>query len=113
MSQLNRIFSALADPTRRDILARMTKTDLTVQEIAARYPISLPAISKHLNVLEHAGLVIREKDGRLRHCRLIAGPLKEASDWLSTYRVFWNQQLDSLEKYLKEAKDNEKENDDD
>jgi len=113
MNQLNRIFSALADPTRRDILARMTKSDLTVQEIASRYPISLPAISKHLTVLENAGLVIREKDGRLRHCHLIAGPLKDASDWLATYRIFWNQQLDSLEKYLNESKDKNKENDDD
>jgi DNA-binding transcriptional ArsR family regulator len=101
MEMLNRTFAALADSTRRDILRRLSHKDFTVNEIAEPYRISLPAISRHLRVLERAGLVIREKDGRIRHCKLIVGPMKEAADWIESYRIFWEGQLDSLEKFLK------------
>ena len=100
MDQLNEIFAALADSTRRDILRRLLRNELTVNELAEPYDISLPAVSRHLRVLEQAGLLIRQKDGRLRHCKLIAGPMKEAADWIGGYRKFWDGQLDSLEKFL-------------
>lgn len=100
MDMLNRTFAALADSTRRDILRRLSHKEFTVNEIAEPYRISLPAVSRHLRVLEQAGLLIREKDGRIRHCKLIAGPMKEAADWIERYRIFWEGQLDSLEKFL-------------
>ncbi len=99
-AQLDRTFSALADPTRRAILARLAEGDATVNELAEPFPISLQAVSKHLKVLERAGLISRGRDAQLRPSRLEAAPLGEAVDWLSTYRAFYDGRLDRLEKHL-------------
>jgi DNA-binding transcriptional ArsR family regulator len=100
--RLTRTFSALADPTRRAILARLATGEASVTELAEPFDMSLPAISKHLKVLEHAGLITRGREAQWRPCRLDADPLKGASDWLEHYRVFWEQSLDRLEDYLKD-----------
>ena len=97
---LDNIFSALSDPTRREILSRIAQSDLTVSDIAKPYTISLPAISKHLKILERTGLISRHKNGREIRFSLNPDPLKEASRYLSFYRQFWNEQFDSLEKFL-------------
>ena len=102
---LDATFSALADPTRRAILARLSQGEAKVTELAEPFDMSLPAVSKHLTVLERAGLLVRERDGRVRRCRIEAAPLQEASDWIETYRVFWENQLDSLARYLGENKE--------
>jgi DNA-binding transcriptional ArsR family regulator len=99
-TSLDRVFHALADPTRRHILSQLAGGDRTVSEVSNPLPMSMPAVTKHLNVLEEAGLLKRTKDGRLRHCRLQASPLMQASDWLDYYREFWNTKLDNLEEYL-------------
>lgn len=99
-TQLDRTFAALADPTRRAILAHLAKGDSSVGELAAPFDVSLPAISKHLRVLERAGLLAQSKDGRVRRCRLQAEPIKEAAAWAETYRVFWDEQLGALKTYL-------------
>lgn len=101
-SALDTTFAALADPTRRAILASLTAGERSVSELAEPHEMSLPAVMKHLHVLEHAGLVWQKKTGRVRRCSLSFEPLKEASDWLADYRKFWEAQFDSLEKYLKE-----------
>lgn len=101
--RLTATFSALADPTRRAILARLTLGETSVGELAEPFDMSLPAISKHLKVLERAGLIARGRDAQRRPCRLAAGPLHEVSDWVATYRRFWEQRLDRLEDYLNEA----------
>jgi DNA-binding transcriptional ArsR family regulator len=106
--QLSRTFSALADPTRRAILAQLASGESSVTELAAPFDMSLPAISKHLKVLEHAGLITRGRDAQWRPCRLHARPLKGAADWLEHYRIFWEQSLDRLEGYLKELQGKEK-----
>ncbi|MEN8180173.1 MAG: metalloregulator ArsR/SmtB family transcription factor [Pseudomonadota bacterium] len=98
--RLDSIFNALSDNTRRSILARLASGDALVTELAAPFSISLPAISKHLRVLEKAGLIRRDKDGRVRHCHLQAAPLQEAADWIEYYRQFWESRLDSLAGYL-------------
>ncbi|VAX01092.1 Transcriptional regulator, ArsR family [hydrothermal vent metagenome] len=98
--QLDRTFSALSDPTRRAILARLANGEAQVNDIAAPFGISLPAISKHLKVLEKANLIVRHKDGRLRRCHLTAGPLESAAEWIHFYHQFWGTQLDSLASYL-------------
>ena len=98
--ELDATFGALADATRRGILERLAGGESSVTKLAEPFNISLPAISKHLRVLERAGLLSQEKDGRVRRCRLDAGPMKEASDWISRYQRFWEQQLDSLASYL-------------
>lgn len=98
--ELDATFGALADSTRRGILEQLSDSDSSVTKLAEPYDISLPAISKHLRVLERAGLLSQEKDGRVRRCRLDAGPMKETSDWISRYQRFWEQQLDSLASYL-------------
>ena len=103
-SNLDVIFAALSDKTRREILSTLTGRPISVSEIASPFDMSLPAISKHLSVLEKAGLIIREKSGRVHYCRLIAGPMSEASDWLEFYRAFWTNQLDNLEEYLNSKK---------
>jgi DNA-binding transcriptional ArsR family regulator len=108
VDRLDRIFSALADPTRRAILARLASGDASVTDLAEPFAISLPAISKHLKVLERAGLVVRGRKAQWRPCRLEARPLKGASEWLEQYRVFWEQSLDRLEGYLKELQGKEK-----
>lgn len=100
--QLGLTFAALADPTRRAILERLAQGDLAVTELAEPFQVSLPAISKHLRVLERAGLVVQERRGRTRQCRLVAAPMKEAADWISRYRVYWERQLDVLADYLAE-----------
>src|SRR5215831_10267904 len=98
--RLSQTFSALADPTRRAILARLASGEASVSELAAPFAMSLPAISKHLKVLEHAGLITRSREAQWRPCRLEPRPLKNAADWLEHYRVFWEQSLDRLEGYL-------------
>ena len=97
---LDKTFAALSDPTRRAILARLAQGDTSVTELAEPFSVSLPAISKHLRVLERAGLLIQEKDGRVRRCRLVAGPLKEAAEWIVRYHEFWEAQFDALAEYL-------------
>ncbi len=100
---LNTTFAALADPTRRAILARLAQGSASVTELAAPFKISLPAISKHLRVLEQAGLLAREKEGRIHRCRLVVKPMKDAVEWLAHYERFWEQQFASLADYLEES----------
>ena len=97
---LNRTFAALADPTRRRILAHLARGDQCVTHLARPHSMSLPAVSKHLRVLESAGLVARSKDGRVHRCRLEAAPMKSAADWMAHYRQFWELRLDALELYV-------------
>jgi DNA-binding transcriptional ArsR family regulator len=105
---LTSTFAALADPTRRAILARLSSGEASVTELAAPFEMSLPAISKHLKVLERAGLITRGRDAQWRPCRLEPRPLKSAADWLEHYRVFWEESLDRLEGYLSELQGKEK-----
>jgi DNA-binding transcriptional ArsR family regulator len=101
---LDSTFAALSDATRRGILARLAQQGQTsVSELAAPYKMSLPAVSKHLRVLEHAGLISRQKDGRVHRCRLRAEPMKDAAAWIEHYRQFWEAQLDSLARYLEDS----------
>jgi DNA-binding transcriptional ArsR family regulator len=100
---LDRTFAALSDPTRRALLARLSeKNSLSVSELAAPLPMSLPAVMKHLNVLAEAGLVVRNKEGRIVSCKLRAEPMREANDWLNRYTRFWNERLDQLATFLEE-----------
>ena len=98
---LNATFAALADPTRRAILARLAGGEATVGEIAEPFDISLPAVSKHLKVLQRAGLIARGRTAQWRPCRLEAGPLKGAVDWLTHHRAFWDASFDRLDDYLR------------
>lgn len=98
---LSQLFGALADPTRRAILARLSKGEASVNELAAPFEITLPAVSKHLKVLERAGLIERTRDAQWRPCRLRAAPLKEAADWIDYYRQYWEESFDRLDAYLK------------
>lgn len=98
--QLSHTFAALADPTRRAILSRLTKGDATVSELAEPLPISVQAVSKHLKVLEHAGLITRARSAQLRPSRLRAAPLKDAVDWLGEYQRFWEAGFDRLDERL-------------
>ena len=100
MDHLSATFSALADPTRRAILARLALGETSVNEIAKPFAMSLPAVSKHLKVLEGAGLITRGRDAQWRPCKLDAGPLKDAANWIENYRKFWEASLDRLEDYL-------------
>src|SRR5277367_4006056 len=106
--RLDLTFAALADPTRRAILARLASGEISVTELAEPFAMSLPAISKHLKVLERAGLITRGREAQWRPCRLEAEPLKDAADWLEHYRVFWEQSLDRLETYLKDLQTKDK-----
>jgi len=106
--QLNLTFAALADPTRRAILARLTSGETTVMELAAPHDMSLPAISKHLRVLEHSGLIERARNAQWRPCRLKAAPMKQAVDWLEDYRRHWEASLDRLDDYLQQLQSKEK-----
>src|SRR5215475_9424539 len=99
-SPLDATFGALSDPTRRAILARLAQGEATVSELAAPFHVSLPAVSKHLRVLESAGLLHREIDGRIHRCRLAPEPMKDAARWIEHYRVFWENQFDALAKFL-------------
>lgn len=107
---LSSTFSALADPTRRAILARLAEGEKTVNELAEPFDISLPAVSKHLKVLERARLIERGRAAQWRPCRLHAEPLKDASAWLEEYRRFWEQSFDRLEAYLDELQGKQKAN---
>ncbi|HEY4140116.1 MAG TPA: metalloregulator ArsR/SmtB family transcription factor [Pseudolabrys sp.] len=99
--RLSATFSALADPTRRAILARLALGETSVSELARPFEMSMPAVSKHLKVLEHAGLISRSRDAQMRPCKIEAQALKQADDWLEEYRRLWEQRLDRLEDYLK------------
>lgn len=106
--QLSATFSALADPTRRAILARLSTGDASVTELAKPFDITLPGISKHLKVLERAGLIARSRHAQWRPCRLKPTRLKEVSDWVEQYRRLWDERLDRLEVYLNELQAQEK-----
>lgn len=97
---LDSTFAALANRTRRALLDQLSEGESTVTELAEPFEMSLPAVSKHLTVLEQAGLVVRRKDGRLRRCELAAAPMSAAAGWIETYRAFWEEQLDRLEDFL-------------
>jgi len=101
-------FMALADPTRRSILSMLAENDRTMTELAEPFDMSLPAVSKHVRILENAGLVVREKQGRIFRCSLDAGPMEEAANWLTRYKAFWEEQFDALEIYLKETQSKKK-----
>jgi DNA-binding transcriptional ArsR family regulator len=105
---LSTTLAALADPTRRAVLARLTLGDLSVTELAEPFEMSLPAVSKHLKVLERAGLIARGRDAQWRPCRLQASPLKDVADWVEHYRRFWEQSLDRLGDYLQELQSKER-----
>jgi DNA-binding transcriptional ArsR family regulator len=98
--QLDAVFGALADPTRRRILDRLTRGETTVGELAEPFAMSRPAISKHLDVLERAGLVHRIPDGRVNRCRLDGDPLRDTVEWMERYRAYWEGQLDAFKRYL-------------
>src|ERR1700719_2933532 len=104
---LSTTFAALADPTRRAILARLASGEASVTDLAEPFQMSMPGISKHLKVLERAGLIARGRDAQWRPCRLEAGPLKDVADWVEHYRNFWEQSLDRLDDYLHELKTQE------
>lgn len=108
--RLNQTFAALSDPTRRAILARLSKGQASVLELAEPFDMSLPAISKHLKVLERAGLVSRGREAQWRPCRLEAQPLKEASEWIDRYRELWEERFDRLDDYLHELQGKKKPN---
>jgi DNA-binding transcriptional ArsR family regulator len=105
---LSTTFAALADPTRRAILARLVTGERSVTELAEPFEMSLPAVSKHLRVLERAGLIARGREAQWRPCRLEAGPLKEVADWTERYRAIWEQRFDRLDIYLQQLKTKEK-----
>ena len=98
--KLDRVYGAIADPTRRAILAALAQGDLSVGDLVERFPISFNGVSKHVKVLERAGLVERTVDGRRHWLRLNAAPLRDATDWLEEYRTFWDERLEALEKVL-------------
>ena len=105
---LSTTYAALADPTRRAILARLAAGEATVGELAEPFAMSLPGVSKHLKVLERAGLVARGRKAQWRPCRLEAGPLKDAAQWLDHYRRFWDDSFDRLDAYLDELQSGER-----
>jgi DNA-binding transcriptional ArsR family regulator len=109
-ADLDATFAALADGTRRAILARLATGEASVTELAKPFDMSLPAISKHLKVLERAGLIARGRDAQWRPARLDAGPLKEVADWVDHYRKFWEESFDRLDEYLREIQKKEKDN---
>jgi len=105
---LSTTFAALADPTRRAILARLAQGKTSVSELAKPFEMSLPAVSKHLKVLERAGLIVRSREAQWRPCRIEAAPLREVADWVDRYRRIWEQRLDRLDAYLRELDSKEK-----
>ncbi|MBD2677657.1 MULTISPECIES: helix-turn-helix transcriptional regulator [Nostoc] len=109
--RLSLTFAALADPTRRAILAHLAKGEASVTELAQPFDMSLPAISKHLKVLERAGLIARSREAQWRPCRLEAQALKDVADWIEQYSQFWEQNLDRLDEYLQELQAEEKKSD--
>lgn len=106
--QLSATFSALADPTRRAILARLALGETSVTELAEPFEMSMPAVSKHLKVLERAGLIARGREAQWRPCRLDAEPLRDAASWIEEYRRFWEESLDRLDEYLRQIKEGRK-----
>jgi DNA-binding transcriptional ArsR family regulator len=105
---LSATLAALADPTRRAILSRLASGERSVTELAAPFEMSLPAVTKHLKVLERAGLITRSRQAQWRPCRLKPQPLKDVADWVENYRQFWEQSLDRLEDYLRDIQAQEK-----
>ena len=105
--RLTAIFGALADPTRRAILARLKEGEASVNALAAPFDISLPAISRHLKVLEHAGLIVRGREAQWRPCRLDSDPIKEVAEWAGGFREFWEQSFEKLDELLSELQDEE------
>ena len=108
---LTEVFTALADPTRRAILSRLAKGEAMVTELAEPFKLSLPGVSKHLKVLQKAGLITQSRKAQWRPCRLEAGRLKEAADWVNDYRRFWEESFDRLDEYLKEVQKKEAKHD--
>ena len=108
VDQLSKTFAALADPTRRAILGRLTKGESSVSDLAKPFKMTMPAVSKHLKVLERAGLIERGREAQWRPCRLKAKPLREVSDWVEQYRKHWEERLDRLEEYLQELQAKER-----
>ena len=104
VDRLSTTLAALADPTRRAILARLARGETAVGELARPFDMTLPAISKHLKVLERAGLIARGREAQRRPCRLQAAPLREVSEWVTSYRQFWDERFDRLEAYLQKAR---------
>src|SRR6478735_4218646 len=109
--ELSVTFAALADPTRREILARLSNGELNVNELAAPFPISLQAVSKHLKVLEHAGLISRGRNAQYRPCRLESEPLDNAIDWIDRHRKTWDARFDRLDEHLRDIQRTQKEHD--
>ncbi|MGH3879139.1 MAG: ArsR/SmtB family transcription factor [Actinophytocola sp.] len=109
VDQLSTTFAALADPTRRAILARLTTGEATVTELAEPFAMSLPAVSKHLKVLERAGLIARGREAQWRPCRLDPAPLRDANEWLETYRQFWEESFDRLAEHLRRLRGEQEE----
>ncbi len=109
--QLSTIFAALADPTRRAILARLTQGEASVKQLAEPFAISPPAVTKHLKVLQRAGLITQGRQAQWRPCRLEAAPLKDVADWLEDYRRFWDQSFERLDQYLIELQAKEQQRD--
>ena len=105
--RLDRVYSALSDATRRLIFEQLATQEMSVSELAAPFEVSLPAISRHLRVLEAAGLLAREKQGRIIRCRRLAAPLQSAGEWIVSYRTFWESRFDALERYLREERKEE------
>ncbi len=103
--QLDAVFAALSDPTRRRIIARLSRGTASVGELAEPFEMSLPAVSKHLSVLERAGLIRREREGRIQRCQLDGRPLEAASDFIAQYRTFWENSLEQLARYLEDDED--------
>ncbi|MDK1029076.1 MAG: metalloregulator ArsR/SmtB family transcription factor [Anaerolineae bacterium] len=99
---LDNTFSALSDPTRRAIVSKIAIGEVPIMELASPFNMSLPAVSKHVRVLENAGLLIRKKRGRVQYCRLNASPMRDATDWLIKYQQFWDTKLDALANFLEE-----------
>jgi DNA-binding transcriptional ArsR family regulator len=105
--RLSSTFAALADPTRRAILSRLLSGECSVTDLAEPFDMSMPAVSKHLRVLERAGLIARRREAQWRHCRVEAGPLKEVADWTERYRHIWEARFDRLDRYLQQMKTKE------
>jgi DNA-binding transcriptional ArsR family regulator len=110
VDRLSTTFAALADPTRRAILARLALGETSVTELARPFDMSLPAVSKHLKVLERSGLIARSREAQWRPCRLEARPLRDVNAWVERYRVFWEESFDRLDDYLRELQKKEKKN---
>ena len=100
---LDHVFSALSDPTRRAIISQLAKGEFSIMELASPFNMSLPAVSKHVRILENAGLLTRKKRGRVHYCRLNPYPLRDAAQWLVFYQKFWDTKMDALANYLKET----------